>query len=168
MTEYATRLAAVISALDDELLLVITGAGVSAGSGIPTFRGSEPDALWKVSDVELATFDYFQRDPVAQWRWYLKRFESVETASPNPGHEALALLEGWQTDRGGSFQLVTQNIDTLHEAAGSSAIRLEHGFERHHRDVHVLTQHTSKSYARYEDVGKMLFGIPPTYFLLEL
>jgi alkylation response protein AidB-like acyl-CoA dehydrogenase len=56
----------------------------------------------------------------------------------------------------------------VYEAAGSSAIRLEHGIERHHRDVHVLTQHAFKSYSRYADVGKMLFGLPPGFFSLEL
>jgi alkylation response protein AidB-like acyl-CoA dehydrogenase len=61
-----------------------------------------------------------------------------------------------------------QAVDLVHEAAGTSAIRIGHGLERHHRDVHVLTQHASKSYSRYEDVGKMLFGLPPSYFLLRL
>ena len=59
-------------------------------------------------------------------------------------------------------------VDLVHEAAGMSAIQLEHGIERHHRDVHVLTQHTYKSYSRYEDVGKMLFGLPPTFWSLDL
>ena len=59
-------------------------------------------------------------------------------------------------------------VDLVHEAAGSSAIRTEHGIERHHRDIHVLTQHTTKSWSRYEDVGKMLFGLPPGFFTLEL
>jgi alkylation response protein AidB-like acyl-CoA dehydrogenase len=61
-----------------------------------------------------------------------------------------------------------QAVDLVYEVAGTSAIRLEHGFERHHRDVHVLTQHASKSYSRYEDVGKLMFGLPPAYFLLRL
>jgi alkylation response protein AidB-like acyl-CoA dehydrogenase len=59
-------------------------------------------------------------------------------------------------------------VDLVYEVAGTSAIRLEHGIERHHRDVHVLTQHATKSYARYADVGKMLFGLPPGFFTLEL
>jgi alkylation response protein AidB-like acyl-CoA dehydrogenase len=59
-------------------------------------------------------------------------------------------------------------VDLVHEVAGTSAIRLEHPFERHHRDVHVLTQHATKSSARYADVGKMLFGMPPDFFNLEL
>jgi alkylation response protein AidB-like acyl-CoA dehydrogenase len=61
-----------------------------------------------------------------------------------------------------------QAVDLVHEAAGSSAIRLEYGFERHHRDVHVLTQHAYKSYSRYEAVGKMLFGLPPNFWSLDL
>ena len=59
-------------------------------------------------------------------------------------------------------------VDLVCEAAGSSAGRLEHGFERHQRDVHFLTKHADKSYARYEDVGRMMFGIPPSYFALEI
>jgi alkylation response protein AidB-like acyl-CoA dehydrogenase len=59
-------------------------------------------------------------------------------------------------------------VDLVHEAAGTSAIRLEHGFERHHRDVHALTQHACKSYSRYEDVGKLLFGLPPSFWILDL
>jgi alkylation response protein AidB-like acyl-CoA dehydrogenase len=61
-----------------------------------------------------------------------------------------------------------QAVDLVHEAAGSSAIRLEHGFERHHRDIHPLTQHTDNSYSRYEDVGKMMFGLPPSFWILDL
>lgn len=141
MAEHATHLAEVLSALEDELLFVVTGAGVSAASGIPTFRGSEPDAVWKVSDVELATFEYFQKDPVGQWRWYLKRFDSVETARPNPAHEALVELESWQTARGGGFQLVTQNIDTLHERAGSDRLIKIHGTSAKLRCATANCQH---------------------------
>ncbi len=61
-----------------------------------------------------------------------------------------------------------QAVDLVHQAAGTSAIRLEHGFERHHRDVHTLTQHADKSWSRYEDVGKLLFGLPPSFWILEL
>ena len=59
-------------------------------------------------------------------------------------------------------------VDLVHDAAGTTAIRLEHGFERHHRDIHVLTQHADKSSARYVSVGRMLFGLPPDFFILEL
>jgi alkylation response protein AidB-like acyl-CoA dehydrogenase len=61
-----------------------------------------------------------------------------------------------------------QAVDLVHEAAGSSAIRLEHGFERRHRDAHVLTQHAYKSTSRYADVGKVLFGLPPGFWSLDL
>jgi len=61
-----------------------------------------------------------------------------------------------------------QAVDLVHEAVGTTGGRLGHGFERHYRDIHFLSQHASKSYQRYEDVGKMLFGRPPDYFLLEL
>lgn len=127
MAEPAERLAEAIESLDDQLLLVVTGAGISAASGIPTFRGAEPDAVWKVSDVEMATRDYFERDPVGQWLWYLRRFEAVEKARPNPAHDALVDLENWQIERGGRFQLVTQNIDTLHESAGARRMIKIHG-----------------------------------------
>lgn len=127
MSDDLGRLVEALDPLEQSLLLAVTGAGVSAASGIPTFRGSEPNAVWKVSDVELATFDYFQRDPVGQWLWYLERFESLERARPNAAHRALADLETWQTRRGGGFQLVTQNIDTLHEAAGSNRLIKVHG-----------------------------------------
>ncbi len=109
------------------LILVVTGAGASQASGIPTFRGREPEAVWKQSDVALATRRTFELDPVAQWSWYLRRFERLEGARPNPGHRALAELERWQVARGGEFLLVTQNIDTLHEHAGSRRLIKVHG-----------------------------------------
>lgn len=127
MEEMTRRLSAALDALGDGLLLVVTGAGISRASGIPTFRGRDPKAIWKVSDFEMATWGYFQRDPVGQWSWYLSRFESVDGAVPNAGHRALVELEQWQTERGGAFLLVTQNIDTLHERAGSQSLIKVHG-----------------------------------------
>ena len=106
---------------------MVTGAGASHASGIPTFRGSEPEAVWTQDVMELATRRAFERDPVAQWRWYLRRFERLERARPNAGHRALVELERWQEDRGGRFLLVTQNIDTLHEQAGSRRLIKVHG-----------------------------------------
>lgn len=123
----AERLARALTAVDDGVLLVVTGAGISQASGIPTFRGAEPGAIWKTSDVTLATLDYFLRDPAGQWQWYLKRFESVQGAQPNAAHRALAQLEAWLARRGGQLRLVTQNIDTLHERAGSQDLLKVHG-----------------------------------------
>ncbi len=81
MQSLTEDLARILTAIGDGVLLVVTGAGISRASGIPTFRGSEPGAVWKTSDVTLATFDYFQRDPVGQWQWYLKRFDSVRPSA---------------------------------------------------------------------------------------
>jgi NAD-dependent deacetylase len=108
-------------------LLVVTGAGISLASGIPTFRGTDRDAIWKRDVMELGTWGYFEEDPVGSWRWYLSRFDLVFGAKPNAGHTALAALERWHAARGGRFLLVTQNIDTLHEQAGSRAMVKVHG-----------------------------------------
>jgi NAD-dependent deacetylase len=123
----STRL--LVEALDDRdgLLLVVTGAGVSLASGIPTFRGTDPDAVWKRDLTELATFAFFASDPVESWRWYLERFDLVRDARPNPAHRALAAIDRARGERGEDFLLVTQNIDTLHEAAGTSRLLKVHG-----------------------------------------
>ena len=109
------------------LTLVVTGAGISRPSGIPTFRGSEPGAIWKESDVSMATRETFENDPVAQWKWYFQRFETVDGASPNAAHRALVELAVQQEAAGGSLRIVTQNIDTLHEQAGSADVIKVHG-----------------------------------------
>ena len=123
----ADVLVAAIAARGDAGLLVVTGAGISVASGIPTFRGSDPDAIWSRDVTELGTRDYFERDPVGSWRWYLQRFDRVLDARPNAAHEALAALEEWQVARGGDFLLVSQNVDTLHERAGSRRLVKVHG-----------------------------------------
>lgn len=122
-----SRLAELLAPIDRGLILVVTGAGVSLASGIPTFRGSDPGAVWKRDVTELGTFDYFRRDPTGSWAWYLERFDKVLAARPNPAHTAIAALERWQLARGGDFLLVTQNIDTLHEQAGSERLIKVHG-----------------------------------------
>lgn len=108
-------------------LVVVTGAGISLGSGIPTFRGTDPGAVWKRDVTELGTYRFFREDPVESWRWYLSRFDMVLNARPNPAHLAVAALERWHLGRGGRFLLVTQNIDTLHEDAGSRELVKVHG-----------------------------------------
>ena len=109
------------------LLVVLTGAGVSLASGIPTFRGSDPDAIWSRDVTELATLRYFREDPVGSWRWYRQRFAGLLGAQPNAAHRAIAALERWQACQLRDFLLVTQNIDTLHEQAGSARIVKVHG-----------------------------------------
>jgi NAD-dependent deacetylase len=94
-------------------VLVITGAGVSAESGIPTFRGQ--DGYWRNLDpTKLATPEAFAHDPNLVWDWYRERRQRIRTAQPNPAHQAIAKL----AKRAGEFLLVTQNVDDLHRRAG--------------------------------------------------
>ena len=105
---------------------VLTGAGVSAESGVPTFR--DPDGLWqRFRPEELANVEAFLAKPTLVQGWYAHRREVVETVEPNVGHRALAALERWVVGRGGEFLLATQNVDGLHERAGSQNLVELHG-----------------------------------------
>lgn len=112
---------------DSGALLLVTGAGISAASGIPTFRGADPGAVWRESDVRIATRETFESDPLRQWLWYLQRFESLDGAAPNEAHLAVAALEELYRRASRPFTLVTQNIDTLHERGGSARPIKIHG-----------------------------------------
>ena len=116
-----------LRALQNGWITVVTGAGISLASGIATFRGTDVDAVWKKDVTELGTYQYFRDDPVGSWLWYTSRFDSVLDKLPNAAHVALAHLERWQESRGGRYLLVTQNVDTLHEDAGSHAMVKVHG-----------------------------------------
>jgi NAD-dependent deacetylase len=108
---------------DDTHLLVLTGAGVSAESGIPTFR--DAGGLWEQHRVEdVASPEGFRNDPVLVWRFYSQRRAKAKDCKPNRGHEALAEVEERLGDR---FLLATQNIDGLHAAAGSRRVLELHG-----------------------------------------
>jgi NAD-dependent deacetylase len=103
-------------------LCVLTGAGVSAESGVPTFRGA--GGLWKRRDpMSLATPESFAADPEGVWEWYRWRREKIRGCVPNAGHLALAAVERKKPD----FLLVTQNVDGLHRAAGSRRMVELHG-----------------------------------------
>ncbi|MES1244565.1 MAG: Sir2 family NAD-dependent protein deacetylase [Acidobacteriota bacterium] len=123
----AHLLAEAIRKVESGLILVVTGAGVSAASGLPLFRGTDPDAIWNRDILEIGTASYFHRHPMEWWQWFLDRFAGLDEARPNAAHEALAVLERWQLGRGGDFLLVTQNVDTLHERAGSHRLIKVHG-----------------------------------------
>lgn len=123
----ATGLAAQVAAIGRGHLVVLTGAGVSAASGLPLFRGPDPDAIWARDVTEMGTIAAFERDPVTWWRWFIARFGGLRDARPNAAHSAIAELERWQVARGGRFTLITQNVDTLHEAAGSPSPVKVHG-----------------------------------------
>lgn len=102
---------------------VLTGAGISAESGIPTFRDSQTGIWARYEPAELATPEAFQNDPLLVWEWYRWRMGLVEHAVPNAGHIALAEMEA----RTPVFTLITQNIDGLHKKAGSRNIIELHG-----------------------------------------
>lgn len=107
----------------DTRLLVLTGAGVSAESGVPTFR--DANGLWENHSIEqVATPRGFEEDAALVWRFYSERRRKAGSVSPNPGHEALAAVEERMGDR---FLLVTQNIDGLHQRAGSRRVIEIHG-----------------------------------------
>ena len=121
-------------ATDDQILLartrlasarnvtVLTGAGISADSGVPTFRGA--DGLWRNFRAEdLATPEAFVQDPRLVWEWYNWRREILATKQPNQAHHALVRLE----ERMKHFHLITQNVDGLHRLAGSRQISELHG-----------------------------------------
>ena len=103
-------------------VVVLTGAGVSAESGVPTFRGE--DGLWKkFRPEELATFDAFLANPELVWEWYQYRRELIEKVKPNPAHYALAEFQKYFKD----ITLITQNVDGLHQRAGCSNVIELHG-----------------------------------------
>jgi NAD-dependent deacetylase len=107
----------------DTRLLVLTGAGVSAESGVPTFRDAK--GLWENHPVEkVATPEGFEEDPRLVWRFYSERRRKAKTVRPNSGHAALAVAEARMSDR---FLLVTQNVDGLHRRAGSVRLVEIHG-----------------------------------------
>ena len=115
---------ALVGALRDARhVCVLTGAGVSAESGVPTFRDAQ-DGLWaKYRPEDLATPEAFLADPVLIWQWYRWRRELVAGAQPNAGHQALARL----ADLVPRLTLVTQNVDNLHQRAGSRDVIEFHG-----------------------------------------
>ena len=104
-----------------EKIVFVTGAGISQESGIPTFRGK--DGLWKNHDVmKLATIEAFYENPKLVWEWYNERRRNIFEAFPNDGHKAIADLEKYA-----DVTILTQNIDGLHQRAGSSRVLELHG-----------------------------------------
>lgn len=120
---------------DAQTIAALTGAGISKESGIPTFREVQTGLWARYDPQELATAQAFKRDPELVWEWYQWRRGLVSEAAPNPGHFALVNL----AKQVGSFTLITQNVDGLHQAAGSQDVIELHGnitrtkcFDQHH------------------------------------
>jgi NAD-dependent deacetylase len=131
-------------------LVVLTGAGISAESGVPTFRGT--DGLWRnFRPEDLATPEAFARDPKLVWEWYAWRREVVAGCDPNAAHRVLVEMEE-QLGRE-NFTLVTQNIDGLHEAAGSRRVLPLHGS--------LWLVRCTRERSRFEDRRVPLEEIPP-------
>lgn len=102
---------------------MLTGAGVSAESGVPTFREAQTGLWARYDPLQLATPEAFERDPELVWRWYRWRRELVASVEPNAAHRALAAL----ADLVPRMTLVTQNVDGLHQRAGSTGVIEFHG-----------------------------------------
>jgi len=131
-------------------VLVLTGAGVSAESGIPTFRGK--DGYWRNLDpTKLATPEAFARDPQLVWDWYRERRQRIRNARPNAAHEAIARL-AHQTEE---FLLVTQNVDDLHARVGVAAEKMV----QIHGDIFV-TRCSRCEFERHEYEQEHEHGLP--------
>lgn len=131
---------------------VLTGAGISAESGIPTFRQSM-EGLWATFDPEtLATPAAFARDPALVSRWYDERRRGCLAAVPNAGHRALARLERELDARSGSLTILTQNVDGLHQRAGSQRVVELHGS--------ITVWRCTRTGAEYRDLEQPLREYP--------
>ncbi len=108
---------------DSQRICILTGSGISAESGIPTFREAQTGLWEQYNPHDLATPEAFQRDPELVWRWYRWRRDLVAAVEPNAGHHALVTLAGLVPE----LTIVTQNVDGLHQRAGSDRVIEFHG-----------------------------------------
>ena len=130
-------------------ITVLTGAGVSAASGVPTFRGA--GGLWRNHQAQqLATPEAFARDPQLVWEWYGWRRQVIAGCSPNPAHDVIAR---WSQRPG--FTLITQNVDGLHERAGTRAV------VRYHGSIWTLKCWNECGAADWEEASVPLVPLPP-------
>jgi NAD-dependent deacetylase len=130
-------------------ITVLTGAGVSAASGVPTFRGA--GGLWRNQQAQqLATPEAFARDPVLVWEWYAWRREVIAGCEPNAAHHAISR---WSERPG--FTLITQNVDGLHERAGTRDV------VRFHGSIWRLRCADACGRAEWDDLRVPLVPLPP-------
>lgn len=132
-------------------VVVLTGAGMSAESGVPTFRDALTGQWSKFDPMRLASREGFSADPPFVWRWYAERRAQLGKVAPNPGHHALVGLE----DRYPTFAIVTQNIDGLHARAGSKRVLELHG------NLLATKCFDETCRVRYEDLASLPLGEPP-------
>jgi NAD-dependent deacetylase len=131
-------------------IAVLTGAGMSAESGVPTFRDAQTGLWSRFDPMQLASERGFRADPTLVWRWYAGRRSAVARADPNPGHLALA----GQERRGRQLVVITQNVDDLHRRAGSTQVVELHG-------AIARTICLAKCGFREEDPARLPPGEPP-------
>lgn len=129
-------------------LVVLTGAGISQESGIPTFRDARNNYKPQVNPAELGTPEAFARDPERVWSWYRQRLGKIENAEPNAAHYTLVELESRFT----SFLIISQNVDGLHQQAGSRNVLELHGSIRRAR--------CSKECGKYSVIDVQAGGVP--------
>ena len=135
-------------------ICILTGAGISAESGIPTFRDKQT-GLWENYGAEdLATPEAFARDPKLVWGWYQWRRQVVADKKPNPAHDALAQWQYHSQSSGQHITLITQNVDDLHEQAGSTVTHL-HGHLWRNRCSQCKTPYQKQSRGSYSSADTM-------------
>lgn len=131
--------------IDDEIaslaqnaqkVAVLSGAGISAESGVPTFREVQTGLWEQFSAEDLATVEAFENDPALVWTWYRWRQSLIQAVEPNPGHAALAHWQKRLDAAGGSLSISTQNVDDLHERAGAEVLAHLHGSIAAHKCSH--------------------------------
>lgn len=141
-------------------LVVFTGSGVSAESGIPTFRDALTGLWTQYNPENLATPEPFRRDPKLVWEWYAWRRARAEAAQPNPGHCAIALMAKLVP----RFTLITQNVDGLHQRAGSTDVLELHG---NIRRVKCFAENGwmtgAKAWTRHRGARAAAIGFVPTW-----
>ena len=135
-------------------ICILTGAGISAESGIPTFRDKQT-GLWENYGAEdLATPEAFARDPKLVWSWYQWRRQVVADKKPNPAHDALAQWQYHSQSSGQQITLITQNVDDLHEQAGSTVTHL-HGHLWRNRCSQCKIPYQKQSRGSYSSADTM-------------
>jgi len=142
----------------------LTGAGISLASGIPTFRGDDPDAVWAHDVLEMGTLKFFNENPVESWKWYLSRFDKCRTAKPNAAHDAVTAIQKTLAGAGKRCTILTQNVDGLHVASGAQDVIEVHGAARRMRcSIEGCPNGSPNGSLPWDDAMFDVFRAEPTY-----
>ena len=137
--------------VDAKYAIALTGAGISTESGIPDFRG--PKGLWKRINPEYATYTFFREHPDIYWKFHMELYNEIKDVNPNPAHYSLAELEKLNILKA----IITQNIDGLHQKAGSKTVIELHG------NLRTITCMSCGAKYNYDEIFKIIdkYGYPP-------